>query len=207
MSQLTELLNQNKDWSDGVSQEDPSFFQELSKGQSPRYLWIGCADSRVPAAQVCGLMPGEVFVHRNIANLVVSTDLNMLSVAQYAIDVLKVKDVVICGHYGCGGVAAAMSNTSYGIIDNWLKNIKNLYSAKAGELPEGGEERVNRLCELNVEAQVHNLCHTTIVQEAWKRGQDLNVHGLIYDLKSGQIKDLEICVSKASDLETTFSYS
>jgi carbonic anhydrase len=201
MSDISNLIANNRAWAARLQQEDPTFFERLAAQQSPKYLWIGCADSRVPANQVTGLAPGEIFVHRNIANVVVNTDINCLSVLQYAVDVLKVTDVIVCGHYGCGGVMAALAHKRFGLIDNWLRNIKDIASKHHHEL-EALEEtaRINRLCELNVSQQVANLCHTTIIQGAWARGTPLTVHGLIYGLTDGQLKDLGISVNETEQL-------
>jgi carbonic anhydrase len=192
MKSLNNLLANNKDWAAAVKSEDPGFFEVLAAQQAPEYLWIGCSDSRVPANEIVGMLPGELFVHRNIANVVIHTDLNCLSVLQYAIDVLKVKHVIVCGHYGCGGVKAAAQNQQFGLIDNWLRNIKDVYTFFQAELDqiESEEARVDRLCELNVLAQMSNVCHTTIIQNAWQKGQDVTVHGWIYSIKDGLIKDL-----------------
>lgn len=189
---LTKLFENNKLWAEEISQADPQFFYKLSKHQNPEYLWIGCSDSRVPANQIIDLPPGDVFVHRNIANVIVHTDLNALSVIQYAVDVLKVKHIIICGHYGCGGVRAAMDDTQHGLIDNWLRHIKDVYRFHEEELEgiDDKEERFHRLCELNVVEQVRNLLNTTIVQNAKQKNQELNIHGLIYDLRDGLLKDL-----------------
>lgn len=206
MKVLPKLFENNKDWAKKVVSADPTFFEQLSKQQAPDYLWIGCADSRVPATEICGLMPGEMFVHRNVANLVVHTDFNCLSVLQYAVDVLKVKHVIICGHYGCGGVFAAMDSAPHGLIDNWLRNIKDVYATHASELDgiADSTERGNRLCELNVAAQVHNLGSTTIVQDAWRRKQELTIHGWIYGLGDGLLKDLDLCISDDQGLQDIY---
>lgn len=186
------LFEQNKAWADKVKQSDPDFFSNLADQQQPELLWIGCADSRVPANQITGLPPGEVFVHRNIANVVVHSDLNCLSVIQYAVEVLKVKHIVICGHYGCGGVAASLEDQSHGLIDNWLEHIRNVYRLHALELDaiEDKAAQISRLCELNVVEQTHNVCNTTIVKDAWARGQELTVHGIVYSIQNGILKDL-----------------
>jgi len=189
---LTTLIDSNRAWADTITRNDPSFFSKLSNQQSPEYLWIGCSDSRVPANQIVDLMPGELFVHRNVANIVLHTDLNCQSVLQYAVDVLKVKHIIVCGHYGCGGVAAAMQNREYGLIDYWLRNIRDIYYRSAGAF-EGmmdDEKRVNLLCELNVLQQLANTCHSNIVQAAWSRGQALTAHGWIYSIRDGLLKDL-----------------
>jgi carbonic anhydrase len=189
---LTKLFENNKLWAEEISQADPQFFYKLSKQQNPEYLWIGCADSRVPANQIIDLPPGDVFVHRNIANVIVHTDLNALSVIQYAVEILKVKHIIVCGHYGCGGVRSAMEDTQHGLIDNWLRHIKDVYRFHEDELEniDDKEERFHRLCELNVVEQVRNILNTTIVQNAMDNNQELSVHGLIYDLKDGLLKDL-----------------
>jgi carbonic anhydrase len=201
MNPLKDLLEKNRQWASDRQKEDPLYFQRLCSQQAPKYLWIGCSDSRVPANQITGLQPGEVFVHRNVANIVVHTDFNALSVIQYAVEVLKVEHIIVCGHYGCGGVSAALQNRQRGLIDNWLRNIKDIASKHHHEL-EALEEtaRINRLCELNVSQQVANLCHTTIIQGAWARGTPLTVHGLIYGLTDGQLKDLGISVNETEQL-------
>lgn len=194
MSQLNELLESNKEWAAKIKLEDPQFFEQLGKQQKPEYLWIGCADSRVPATEIVDMMPGEIFVHRNIANMVIHTDLNCLSVIQYAVEVLKVKHIIVCGHYGCGGVNAAMETCSHGLIDNWLRHIKDVYRIHQDKIDalESQEEKSNMMCELNVSEQVSNITQTTIVQSAWAAKQDLSVHGWIYDIHDGVIKDLDI---------------
>ena len=209
MSDLNKLLNNNQSWASAIKAEDPNFFAELAKQQSPEYLWIGCSDSRVPANQIVGLKPGEVFVHRNIANVVVHTDLNCLSVMEYAINVLKVKHVIVCGHYGCGGVAASMQNQQVGIIDNWLRNIRDVYFHNQDALEELTDEkaRVDRLCELNVAQQVINVTHTNIVQNAWLRGQELSIHGLIYDIRDGLLKQLITPVNSADEIPPQYKLS
>jgi carbonic anhydrase len=206
MPDLRDLFENNRLWARKRLEEDPKFFQKLAGLQAPQYMWIGCADSRVPANQIMGLAPGEVFVHRNVANLAVSTDMNFLSVLQFAVEVLKVKHVIVCGHYGCGGVRAACENTQLGLIDNWLRNIKDTYTRHRRELEKfkSPEDRSDRQCELNVLTQVHNVCHTTIVQNAWSAGRDLSVHGLIYSLKDGLLHDLALQVSRQSQLEDIY---
>ncbi|MEN8125796.1 MAG: carbonate dehydratase [Bacteroidota bacterium] len=203
-----DLLNNNEKWVKEKVSEKPDFFTELAKGQNPQLLWIGCADSRVPANQIVGTEPGEIFVHRNIANLVVHSDLNMLSVVEYAVNVLKVKHIIVCGHYGCGGVQAAMGDNSYGIIDNWLINIKDVYHNHESDLNklEKEEERFDRLVDLNVYEQVQNLAKTTIVQNAWKNNQNLKIHGWVYELKTGKIKDLNIEMKNSSDLNKIYKF-
>lgn len=200
MSNLEHLFESNRKWVKKIKKENPKFFSELAKGQDPDILWIGCSDSRVPSNQIMDLSPGDVFVHRNIANLVVEDDIDGLSVIQYAVEILKVKDVIICGHYGCGGVKAAMENKKLGLIDNWLKHIKT-----AGQFDKNqfsglsDDEKYDRLCELNVEEQVRHICSTSIIQEAWKNDQQLTVHGWIYSLEDGLLKDLEVSFSSASE--------
>ena len=200
------LLDKNKAWVAETLSKDEKFFDKLSEGQQPPLLWIGCADSRVPANQIIGAEPGEVFVHRNIANLVVSTDMNLLSVLNYAVDVLKVKHVIVCGHYGCGGVKAAMSNHSYGLIDGWLKHIKDVYRFHNTELDaiQDEDEKFNRFVELNVKEQVTDLAKTSILQKAWENGQKIEVHGWVYSLATGIIKDLDVSFSNDSQLEETY---
>ncbi len=187
---------------------DPDFFVNLSKGQTPEYLWIGCSDSRVPANEVTGTKPGEMFVHRNIANMVVHNDLNMLSVVSYAVEVLKVKHIIVCGHYGCGGVLAAMGNKQFGLIDNWLRSIKDVYKNHAEELDSitDKEERGRRFVELNVMEQVYDLGKTSIVQNAWSNNQPLHVHGWVYDLKDGLIRDLGVTFKSASELPSVYQF-
>ena len=206
MSKLDVLFEKNRDWALSVKASDPLFFEKLSAQQSPEYLWIGCSDSRVPANQIVGLMPGEVFVHRNVANMVVHTDLNCLTVLQYAVDVLKVKHVMVVGHYGCGGVAAAYENADNGLIDNWLRNIKDVQYHHQLQLDaiEDKAQRLELLCELNVVSQVSNVCHTTIVQNAWRRGQPLAIHGWVYSLADGLLKDLDCTVDKAEQIADAY---
>lgn len=206
MSKLDVLFEKNRDWALSVKASDPLFFEKLSAQQSPDYLWIGCSDSRVPANQIVGLMPGEVFVHRNVANMVVHTDLNCLTVLQYAVDVLKVKHVMVVGHYGCGGVAAAYENADNGLLDNWLRNIKDVQYHHQLQLDaiEDKTERLELLCELNVVSQVSNVCHTTIVQNAWRRGQPLAIHGWVYSLADGLLKDLDCTVDRAEQIADAY---
>jgi carbonic anhydrase len=194
MTKLTEIFENNKIWADTINKEDPEFFNTLSTQQHPKYLWIGCSDSRVPANQIIDLPPGEVFVHRNIANVIVHTDLNALSVIQYAVEVLEVEHIIICGHYGCGGVKAAMGTTDYGLIDNWLRHIKDVQRFHAQKLSaiKDETEYFNTLCELNVQEQVTNISNTTIVKNAMKAGKNLSVHGMIYNINDGILKDLNI---------------
>ena len=200
------LLENNKNWVREQLELDPDFFERLSKGQNPDYLWIGCSDSRVPANQITGTDPGEVFVHRNIANMVVHSDMNMLSVLSYAVDVLKVKHIIVCGHYGCGGVIAAMKNQQFGLIDNWLRHIKDVYRYHHVELDaiEDEDLRARRLVEVNVQEQVHDLGKTSIVQNAWKRNQPLHIHGWVYDIKDGLINDLKVTFTCTKDLHKVY---
>nr|WP_245399698.1 carbonate dehydratase [Atopomonas sediminilitoris] len=204
---IEDLLKQNQYWSKSLRARDPEFFKRLAALQQPDYLWIGCSDSRVPANEVVGMMPGELFVHRNVANMVVATDMNLLSVLQFAVDVLKVKHIIVCGHYGCGGVRAAISHKELGLIDNWLRALKALYHQSLDQF-EGLDDdaKVNRLCELNVLRQVRNVCHTTIVQNAWMAGTELSVHGWIYGLDNGLINDLQTSISSIDQLDDTFQY-
>ncbi len=198
MKLLKPLFDNNRRWAGRISQEHPDFFEQLAKQQNPEYLWIGCSDSRVPSNQIIDLMPGEVFVHRNIANMVIHTDLNCLSVLQYAVEVLKVKHIMVVGHYGCGGVRAAMGNQRLGLIDNWLGHLRDVYRIYHDELSQLDEsKRFDRLCELNVIEQVANVINTTIVQEAWDRGQALAVHGWIYGIDNGLLTDLDVTVDRA----------
>jgi carbonic anhydrase len=200
METLEHLFEKNRAWSEGIRQVQPEFFMELARQQSPQYLWIGCADSRVPANQIVGLMPGELFVHRNVANLVVHTDLNCLSVMQFAVDILKVRHIIVCGHYGCGGVGAAMRRERLGLSDNWLRHVQDVHQQhqqSLAELPEA--QALDRLCELNVIEQVSNVCRTTIAQDAWARGQELAVHGWIYGLHGGLLQDLKVTRTKPQE--------
>ena len=203
MPRLSDLLENNRRWSEGVRQRDARFFDHLSRQQAPRYLWIGCADSRVPANEIVGLMPGELFVHRNVANVVVHSDLNCLSVLQYAVDVLRVEHVIVCGHYGCGGVEAAWKRTPLGLIDNWLRHVQDVADRHQSRFTRrmSDAQSVDRLCELNVLEQAANVCRTTIVQDAWRRRQGLQVHGWIYSLKNGLIQDLGLSVARDSMLD------
>jgi carbonic anhydrase len=203
---LANLFENNRNWAESIKKIHPDFFQKLSEQQAPEYLWIGCSDSRVPANEIVGLMPGEIFVHRNVANIVVHTDVNCLSVLQYAVDVLKVKHIMVVGHYGCGGVRAAMGNQKLGLIDNWLLNIKDIYRQHREKLEAISDEakRLSLLCELNVVEQVNNVCHTSIVQDAWDRDQPLAVHGWIYSLRNGGLKDLNVCMTGKGQLDDIY---
>lgn len=199
MASLTHLFESNKKWSEKIKEETPDFFDQLAQQQSPDYLWIGCSDSRVPANQLLGLAPGEIFVHRNIANVVVHTDLNCLSVIQYAVDILKVKHIIVCGHKGCGGVAAAIDNEQHGLIDNWLRHINDVYRIHKTELKElEGEVLTDRLCELNVVEQVMNVAKTTILTNAWKNKQDITIHGFFYSIQDGVLNDLDVSIDGSS---------
>ena len=200
------ILENNKKWVEDQTRIDPEYFKDLSKGQNPPLLWIGCSDSRVPANEIIGAKPGEVFVHRNIANMVVHSDMNMLSVLDYAVNVLKVKHVIVCGHYGCGGIKAAMGNDSIGIIDNWIRHIKDVYRLHHNYLDAIKDEndRFNAFVELNVKEQVFDLAKTSIVQSAWKNGQVLTLHGWAYGLNSGFVTDLDVNLSSYNDLDEVF---
>jgi carbonic anhydrase len=203
---LQHLFDNNTKWAEGETADDADYFRRLSTHQNPEYLWIGCADSRVPANEIIGLDPGEVFVHRNVANVVVHTDMNCLSVIQYAVDILKVKHIIVCGHYGCGGVQAAMENTQHGLIDNWLRHIKDIYQKHKAEVDgiENEHQRRARVCEINVLEQVANVCYTTIVQNAWQRNQPLTVHGWVYGLRDGLLNDLGIMIDGPEKLPDTY---
>lgn len=205
MSRLESLFENNRNWAKRLKQENPEFFSKLSLQQEPDYLWIGCSDSRVPANQIVDLPPGEVFVHRNIANVVVHTDLNCLSVIQYAVEVLEVKHIIVCGHYGCGGVCAAMENREHGLIDNWLRHIKDVYRFHQQEInaKETWQARLDLLCEKNVIEQVANVGHTTVVQNRWKAGKPLSIHGWIYGIDDGILKDLDVCTNSLEQLRVT----
>ena len=209
MRRLQHLFDKNKQWASSISEQEPDFFEQLSQQQAPEYLWIGCSDSRVPANQITGLLPGEMFVHRNVANQVIHTDLNCLSVMQYAVDYLKVKHIIVCGHYSCGGVHEATRNSKLGMIDNWLRHVQDV-KRKHQEIIDtitDESERTNRMCEFNVVEQVVNVCQTTVVQDAWARGQDLSVHSWIYGLKDGLLRDLGMCVTNPDELGTLYDQS
>jgi len=199
VDRLTTLFDNNRAWARRISERDPNFFSSLAAQQSPKFLWIGCADSRVPANEIVGLRPGELFVHRNVANVVVHTDLNCLSVIQYAVDVLKVQHIIVCGHYGCGGIRAAHERSSLGLIDNWLRHVQDVRDRYDLTMHEGETEdaRIARLCELNVIEQVRHVCETTIVQDAWRASQAIAVHGWIYDVHDGLLRDLDCTVDSA----------
>jgi carbonic anhydrase len=201
METLSHLFDKNRAWSESIRQVQPEFFLELARQQAPKYLWIGCSDSRVPANQIVGLMPGELFVHRNVANLVVHTDLNCLSVMQFAVDILKVRHIIVCGHYGCSGVGAVLRRERLGLSDNWLRHVQDVRQKYDGTLERFPEsEAVDRLCEFNVLEQVNNVCSTTIAQDAWERGQELAVHGWIYGLHGGLLQDLDVTVTGTNTL-------
>lgn len=209
MSDIGELLDANKKWVDDVVSKQPKFFATLAKQQSPKYLWIGCSDSRVPANEIVGCLPGELFVHRNVANLVKHTDLNCLSVVQYAIDILKVEHIIVCGHYGCGGITAAMASDNHGIVDAWLRSVKDMYAREraAIEAVTDMEQRHRLLCEMNVKEQVAILSHTKSVQRGWQRGQDIAIHGWIYGIENGLIKDLEVTVQSMDEIDEIYRMS
>jgi len=206
MRDLKNLLDNNKAWSERIKANDPGFFETLARQQNPHYLWIGCSDSRVPAEQLVGLSPGELFVHRNVANVVVHTDFNCLSVLQFAVDTLKVSDVIVCGHDNCGGVKAALQNLQLGLIDNWLRHVQDVMHNHEALLAEIEDEtaRLNRLGELNVIEQVLNVSRTTIVQNAWSRGQDLAIHGWIYGMSDGLVRNLDICITSPNELSAVY---
>jgi carbonic anhydrase len=206
MRNLPELFKANRRWAAEIQRADPDFFPALSQQQAPEYLWIGCSDSRVPANQIVGLLPGSLFVHRNVANLIHQTDLNCLSVIQYAIEVLRVRHIIVCGHYGCGGVRAAMDDQDHGLIDNWLRPLKTLSRCHtlALQVIADPAERADRLCELNVIEQVRNVGETTVVQRAWQQGQALTVHGWIYGLHDGLLRDLGICVTHSAEIDQQY---
>jgi len=204
MKTLKKLFDANRLWSGDIRKEDQTFFERLAEQQSPKYLWIGCSDSRVPANQIIGLPPGEVFVHRNIANVVVHTDFNCLSVLQFAVEILRVRDVIVCGHYGCGGVGAALRRTQLGLVDNWLRHVRDVYRAHEEELLaiEDLAARSDRLCELNVLAQMRNVCGTTIVRSAWENGQELTIHAWIYALRDGLLRQVHEALSTADEADS-----
>jgi len=203
---IQDLMQRNMAWADAQKEIDPEFFHRLSLQQNPEYLWIGCSDSRVPANQVVGLDPGELFVHRNIANVVLHTDFNCLSVVQFAVDVLKVRHIIVCGHYGCGGIKAALDDQEFGLVDNWLRHIKDIYVQHKQEIEHlrYEQQRVNRMCELNVIEQVNNLTKTKIVQNAWKRGQELSIHGVIYSIADGLLKELKLNTQDTQAIDSVF---
>jgi carbonic anhydrase len=205
MHGIEKLFENNRAWAKSITGRDPAFFERLCAQQSPQYLWIGCSDSRVPANEIVGLLPGEIFVHRNIANLVIHTDFNCLSVIEYAVEVLKVTDIIVCGHYGCGGVMAALRDESLGLLDNWLCHIRDIYAKHQPKFASvDGENRANLLCELNVAEQVVNVCRTSSVQRAWARGREVCVHGVIYDLRDGLLKELGLHAQRITDLDPAY---
>ncbi|MBL8199348.1 MAG: carbonate dehydratase [Chromatiales bacterium] len=206
MNSLKRLLDNNRAWAERIRRQDPDFFPKLAAQQGPEYLWIGCSDSRVPANQIVGLLPGEVFVHRNVANVVVHADLNCLSVLQFAVDVLKIRHVIVCGHFGCGGVRAAYRDERMGLVDNWLRHVQDVAQKHRVTLEQAGsmDDQVNRLCELNVLEQVANVCQTTVIQDAWARGQEVTVHGWIYDLADGLIRDLQVNAASPAEFRKVY---
>ena len=206
MKTLGHLFQNNRRWAENIKEQDPQFFSKLSAQQSPEYLWIGCSDSRVPSNQIIGLLPGEIFVHRNVANMVIHTDFNCLSVLQFAVEVLQVKHIMVVGHYGCGGVRAAMEDTQHGLIDNWLRNLRDIYYFQRHRFAQLAteEERTDLLCEINVKAQVANVCHTTIMQSAWARGQHVEVHGWIYSVRDGLLRDLNVTVDRPDQIADVY---
>jgi len=206
MRQLKILFENNENWVISKTSQDPEYFKKLAKEQDPLYLWIGCSDSRVPANEIIGLEPGKLLVHRNVANICPHTDFNCLSVLEFAVNILQVEHIIICGHYGCGGVKAAMEDNHLGLVDNWLRNIRDVYARNKDELDAILDQklRFNRLVELNVRQQIMNICHTTIVQEAWAQKRPLSVHGWVYDLESGRLKDLNSCFSGIDQVEAIY---
>ncbi len=207
MKTLKHLFDKNLAWADEMKKNNPEFFSSLSKQQAPEYLWIGCSDSRVPANQIIDLPPGEVFVHRNIANVVTHTDLNCLSVIQFAVDVLKVKHIIVCGHYGCSGVRAAMEDHEHGLVDNWLRHVKDVARFNAKKLNDlTANDKHDRLCEFNVQEQVVNVCNTNIIKHAWESGAELTIHGWIYNIENGILKDLDMCINSIGELKEKFSW-
>jgi carbonic anhydrase len=207
MKSLDDLLEYNRDWSNKIKAADPEFFQRLAHQQSPTYLWVGCSDSRVPANTLVGLTPGQMFVHRNVANVVVHTDLNCLSVIQFAVEVLQVRHIIVCGHYGCGGVQAALQDARLGLIDNWLRHVQDVIQKHEKLLRKAGDEaqQLRKLCELNVIEQVFHVCQTTIVQQAWERGQELSVHGWIYGLEDGILRNLNLDITGQTEVAERYN--
>jgi len=206
MSDIRKLFENNRQWAKKTEDQNPAFFSELAKQQSPDYLWIGCSDSRVPANQIIGLLPGEVFVHRNIANIVVHSDLNCLSVIQYAVDVLKVKHIIVCGHYGCGGVTCAYHNQRFGLVDNWLRHIQDIHKKHLSQFQNRSKTlHLDLLCQLNVIEQVYNICQTTVVQDAWANNANLQIHGWIYSLQDGLLQNLGMTVRNIEEIESNYS--
>lgn len=203
---LDHLIKSNRDWAKAQQTDNPAFFELLRNQHAPQYLWIGCSDARVPATQIVDLHPGEMFVHRNVSNQVVHTDINCLSVVQFGVEVLEVTDIIICGHYGCGGIRGAMTNKPMGLIDNWLRHVRDVITKHQDELDaiKDPRDRENRTCELNVIEQVHNICHTTIVQDAWARGKHLAVHGWIYGLHDGHVNDLNVTTSCQKEISSVY---
>lgn len=206
MKKLNILFQNNSNWVQSKTKDDPEFFHRMANAQDPHYLWIGCSDSRVPANNIVGLEPGELFVHRNVANLCPHTDMNCLSVLEFAVDLVKIQHVIVCGHYGCNGVKAAMEDRQLGLVDNWLRHIRDIYAQFKDELDQipNEQKRFDRLVELNVMQQVLNVCHTTIVQKAWQRGQPLWIHGWVYDIATGSLKDLDCCISSINQVEEIY---
>ena len=200
MKKIEKLFDNNRLWARRMTQVNSRFFKDLARQQKPKYLWIGCADSRVPANEIVGLLPGEIFVHRNVANLVIHTDINCLSVLQYAVEILEVEHIIVCGHYGCGGIEAAVEDQRHGLIDNWLRHVRDVYQRHAVELDKEADRKslLKRLCELNIQEQVLNVANTTTVQDAWGRSQGIAVHGWVYDIRDGLLRDLGVSIGKSS---------
>lgn len=201
---MKKLFENNRVWAESITRDNPGYFEKLARQQKPSYLWIGCSDSRVPANQITGLVPGQIFVHRNVANVVVHSDLNCLSVMQYAVEYLKVKHIIVCGHYGCGGVQAAVQNDKLGLIDNWLRHVQDAQNKHLDVLPTEFPARVDKVCEINVIEQALSVCQTTVVQDAWSKGQNLAVHAWIYGLSDGLLKDLQMNVSGAEEMKEKY---
>ena len=206
---LEKLFENNKEWSANILEKDPDFFKKLQKQQNPEYFWVGCSDSRVPASEIMNLLPGEVFVQRNVANQVVHSDMNCLSALQFAVDVLKVRHVIVCGHYGCGGVKAALDEERHGFVDNWLMHVRDTVKKHRQALDkiESHSDRLDRICELNVVEQVENVCNTTIMEDAWKRGQEITVHGLVYGLHDGHLRNLDVSISSTDEIYSKYQYA
>ncbi len=207
MNELRDLFRNNRAWAERIRKSDAGFFEKLAQQQSPQYLWIGCSDSRVPANDIVGLLPGELFVHRNIGNVVVHTDLNCLSVIQFAVDVLQIRHIIVCGHYGCSGVRASVMKERHGLADNWLRHIQDVQQQHAARLDAIADQskQVDRLCELNVIEQASNVCRTSILEDAWARGQELTVHGWIYGINDGLLRDLNVTVASASEAALAYA--
>lgn len=206
---LEEIFEKNRKWAEKILSEDPHFFDKLQQQQNPEYFWVGCSDSRVPASEIMNLLPGDVFVQRNVANQVVHSDMNCLTATQFAVDVLKVRHVIVCGHYSCGGIKAAFGRERHGLVDNWLLHVRDIIKkhSKSLEKIKDDEEKLDRICELNVIEQVVNICNTTTMEDAWARKQDIKVHGLIYSIKDGRLRNLNMSISSLDEIETQYQYA